>query len=173
MPNHVINELIFREVDEEVQARILAATCNAQGKVDFEVLVPLPLNMWWGNVSSEHTRAFRRTALDWCTEQWGTKWNAYQHKPVERTADTLKLRFETAGGPPYPWLAAVFNSLQLSFDHNWLEEGRERGVAGRFDFSQMEGFGRPWREEPATDELHRHLHKLHWGVEEFEEEVEP
>lgn len=170
MPNHVINELIFRGVTAGTQARILGACCNTAGGVDFEVLVPLPLNTWWGSVSREHERAFGRTALDWCRENWGTKWNAYDCHDPERTSDSLTLRFDTAWAPPYPWLAAVFNHLKLGFEHNWFSEGEDRGHHGVFDWSAMDLLGKqPWIEEPASDELQRHLHKLRWGVEASED----
>lgn len=168
MPNHCINELIFRDVDADAERRILNAACNGGGKVDFGVLVPMPLNMWWGSVGSNHEAAFKRTGLAWAREHWGTKWNAYGHKPVERTATTLTLRFETAWCPPYPWLAALFNRLNMDFDHNWLKEGRCEGVHGEF---RREGrFGVEWKETPAEPELQRHLHKLLWGVEAFEDD---
>jgi hypothetical protein len=169
MPNHVINELIFRNVDAAQQEAICAATCDAEGKVDFGVLVPAPLNMWMGNTGAKHEKAFGRTGLNWNRENWGTKWNAYSHKPTERTADTLTLRFETAWAPPYPWLAAVLNKLSLPFEHNWLDEGATRGKSGIFSISEK--WGPEWQEDEASDEMHRHLHKLHWGVEQFEDEA--
>ena len=168
MPNHVINELIFRNVNADQQDAIIAAACDAEGKVDFSVLVPAPLNMWNGNVGSEHEKAFGRTGLDWNRANWGTKWNAYSHQATERTDDTLVLRFETAWSPPYPWLAAVLNKLSLPFEHNWLDEGASRGRAGRFSIEEK--WGPEWKETEADDQLHRHLHKLHWGVEQFEDE---
>jgi hypothetical protein len=168
MPNNCINELVFRDVDGETQARILAATCNAEALVDFKVLVPAPLNMWWGNVGQKHEATFKRTHLDWARNNWGTKWNAYGHHEIERTADTLTLRFETAWSPPYPWLAAVFNRLNLPFEHNWMEEGGTPPACGRFSIEPR--FGQEWAERPADETMSRHLHKLLWGVEEFEEE---
>lgn len=168
MPNHVINEIIFRGVRDEQQEAILAATCNAEGLVDFEILVPMPLNIWWGNVGTQHEKAFGATGLDWAWSNWGTKWNAYSHKPIERTDDALTLRFETAWQPPYPWLAAVFNKLSLPFEHNWLDEGAARGRTCQF--SICDRMGPDWKEAEASDEIHRHLHKLHWGVEEFSDD---
>ncbi len=168
MPNHVINELIFRDVTPASQALIVAATCNDAGTVDFSVLVPEPLNIWWGSVGSEHTKAFGDTSLDWARRNWGTKWNAYSHKPHEATHDTLALRFETAWGPPYPWLAAILNKLKLPFEHNWLDEGASRGRSGKFTIDER--WGNQWKEVETDDLTHRHLHKLHWGVEEFEDE---
>lgn len=168
MPNHVINELIFRNVNAEQQEAIIAGVCGADGNVDFSVLVPAPLNIWNGNVGTKHERAFGETGLDWNCKNWGTKWGAYSHQETERTDDSLTFRFETAWSPPYPWLAAVLNKFSLPFDHNWLDEGAERGRKGRF--SVDEKWGPEWDEEEADDALHRHLHKLHWGVEEFAED---
>jgi hypothetical protein len=174
MPNHVLNELIFRNVDRATQDAILAKLCNAEGKVDFNVLVPTPVNRWLGGVSQLHEKAFGETALDWSRREWGTKWNAYSHKPIERTDDTLILRFDTAWSPPYPWLVAVFNTFKRAFDHNWLDEGAERGVCGKWNHAALEAhnpFEKPWHETPADDEMQRHLHVLRWGVESFNEEV--
>ena len=169
MPNHVLNELIFYGVDAEMQSAILAQTCCGDGKVDFSILVPEPLNMWRGSVGSQHEKAFGRTGLDWNRTNWGTKWNAYSHQPTLQTDDSLTLIFETAWSPPYPWLAAVMNKLSLPFDHNWLNEGMERAVSGRFWFSEQ--WGPEWKEEPSPEDTHRRLHKLHWGVEQFEDEA--
>lgn len=170
MPNHVINELIFN-VGPEDQARVLAATLNADGKVDFGVLVPRPLNLWAGNVGTEHEKAFKRTALDWNRENWGTKWNAYDMRPVEADETKLILRFETAWGPPYPWLAAILNHLNLPFDHNWMSEGGWPPKHGEFRLADRFGEEGPeWSEAEADEALGRHLHKLLWGVERFPDE---
>ena len=172
MPNHIINEIIFHNVNKEKQSELLASLCNAEQKVDFEILVPIPLNVWMGSVGTRHEKAFRRTALDWSRDNWGTKWNAYSHKENKATESTLILTFETAWAPPYPWLAAVFNHFKIGFEHNWLDEGRERGIHGVFDWSKMNVFlGDPWTEIEADDELQKHLHFLHWGCESFEEEA--
>jgi hypothetical protein len=168
VPNHVINELVFRGVDAGQQQAIVSAACDSQGKVDFGILVPMPLNIWMGSVGSEHERAFQNTGLDWARVNWGTKWNAYSHKPTEVEDEMLTLRFETAWAPPYPWLAAMLNKLSLSFQHNWLDEGAARGRTGTFKLDER--WGPIWDEDEASDAMHRHLHKLHWGVEEFAED---
>lgn len=170
MPNHVINEIIFaRPADEH--AAILAHACNAKGEVDFNLLVPMPLTVWRGNVGAKHTAAFGREniGLDWARTYWGTKWNAYGQLPVEADKNTVILRFQTAWSPPYPWLVALFNTCG-DFRHNWLDEGRSRGFEGRFEQAKASLFAEQWTEAEADDELHRHLHKLLWGVEQFEDE---
>ena len=152
MPNHVINELIFRGCDAARQSAIAAKLCGDDGNVDFERLVPIPPNVWLGSVGQKHEK-LGANALDWCRENWRTKWNAYSHKPIERTADSITFRFETAWSPPYGWLVAVFNVLKISFDHNWLDEGAARGWSGTWDYDAMQrgGFSEPWKEKPCDD----------------------
>lgn len=172
MPNHCINELIFRNVSKDDQARILAAACNAEGNVDFDVLVPTPPNVWIGSVGQKHEKAFKRIGLEWSRENWGTKWNAYSHQPTEQTDDTLTLRFETAWGPPYGWLCAMFNTLKMRFEHNWFSEGGAPAISGIFDYASLDDAkgGEPWEEKESDDAMQKHMHKLLYGVEEFPEE---
>lgn len=169
MPNHVVNEIIARNIQPSAAEAIKAVVLNGEGRIDFELLVPAPKNIWWGSVSSNHEKAFRNTHLDWARENWGTKWNAYgSHDHWSYDGAALTLTFDTAWSPPYGWLAALFNTFELTFDHNWLDEGAIRGVEGVFDFTQMAMFaGNPWSERPASDEMQKHLHFLRWGVEEF------
>lgn len=171
MPNHVLNELVFRDISEEAKDKIVSAIVDENEDVDFSILVPIPKNVWMGNVGQRHEKAFKRTGLDWMRENWGTKWNAYSTQPVEWSEGVLTIIFETAWSPPYPWLAAVFNTLAIPFDHNWLDEGCARGVCGKFTPNPTSDYRiDEWREEPCDDATQRRLHKLHWGVEEFPEE---
>lgn len=177
MPNHVINEVIFRNVDAERQTTILAMIKNETGEIDFGVLVPKPLNIWDGSTGSNHEKKFKRIGLDWARDNWGTKWNAYgqdqggKYQSIAQTDDTLTLTFQTAWSAPYPWLAALFNFFKLPFDHNWFDEGHSRGVCGKFDYqAYLTDLGTAWAETDADDEMQKHLHKLLWGVEEFPDE---
>jgi hypothetical protein len=170
MPNHVLNELTFRDVDLAKKRYILALTGDP---VNFDILVPTPLNLWLFSVSQKHEKTFVRNALDWSRENWGTKWNAYSHQPTEQTEDTLILRFETAWSPPYPWLAALFNTLKNRFEHAWMSEGGGEAM-GIFEWPKDDNDLRfePWKERPLTNEEHRRLHKLRYGVEEFTDDDE-
>lgn len=173
MPNHVVNELIFRDIGNDRIAEILPSLINNHDDVDFSILIPLPLNMWWGSVGSPHEKAFKRTALDWCRDHWGTKWNAYNARRPVQTGGNLILQFDTAWRPPYPWLAAIFNKFEVSFEHNWLDEWAAWGWNGVFDFSKLDDIcSDAWHEEKASDELQRHLHMLRWGCESFEDDGE-
>lgn len=171
MPNHCINEVIFRDADAATVAKILSLTCGPDEKVDFQILIPIPANVWRGNIGIRHEKTFRRTILDWARENWGTKWNAYDHHPIESAEGVLTLRFDTAWGPPYGWLCALHNTLKLRFEHNWLSEGGAPAVCGIFDFSKMDDdWGEPWLETVADEVMQRHLHLLLWGVEVFPDE---
>lgn len=177
MPNHVINEIIFRNVDKTQQHQMLASIRNEAGEIDFGILVPKPLNVWDGGVSTKHKQKFRNVGLEWARQNWGTKWNAYgldeggKYQSVAQTDDTLTLTFQTAWSPPYPWIAALLNFFKLPIEHNWMDEGNsEAASSGRFDYEQyLKGFG-GWEEEVADEAMRRHLHKLMWGVEEFPDE---
>ena len=178
MPNHVINEIIFRGIDAAKQSEIIANVRNADGEIDFGVLVPKPLNLWDGGCGQEHERKFKRVGLDWARENWGTKWNAYgrdrggKYQSIAQTGDTLTLTFQTAWSPPYPWIAALFNRFKLPIEHNWLDEGCGRGVTGKFDYEEyLKGIG-GWKEVEVDDSMQKHLHKLLCGVEEFPPEDE-
>lgn len=179
MPNHVINEVIFRNIDAETRATLLANIKNVAGEIDFEILMPAPLNIWCGGVSTRHS-VFPGNHLDWARANWGTKWNAYgldeggKYKSILQTEDSLTLTFQTAWRPPYGWLIAIFNRFKINFEHNWLDEGAARGNSGKFDYAALDDRlqNDPWKEEEASDEMHRHLHTLLWGVESFPDEGE-
>lgn len=74
----------------------------------------------------------------WCSEKWGTKWNAYYIADVTVSPDgrTLHYRFDTAWAPPVPVFAAAskaFPSLRLHV--SWREEG---GAHDTFDMKAGE-----------------------------------
>jgi len=172
MPNHVTNELIFRGLSRWQIDTIRSKILNHESHVDFELLVPLPINIWCGSVGAKHEKAFRQNCLDWAKQNWGTKWNAYEQREVLATDNSLTVCFDTAWSPPYPWLAAVFNYFKISFEHNWLDEGAELGVHGEFDYPAMEICSQdPWREIKASDEIQKRLHVLKYGEEQIAEEI--
>ena len=171
MPNHVINEIVFTNITADQRGDILANILDDKDHIDFGILLPIPLNCWMGSVSSLHEQAFENTALDWCRQNWGTKWGAYSQEPIEDAADSLRLVFQTAWRPPYGWLCALFNRFMLPFDHNWLDEGAIVGRVGRFEPKLLDDFsGNAWSERVATPKEHKRLHVLLRGVESFEDE---
>jgi hypothetical protein len=180
MPNFVTMEVLFRNVDAETQQRILAAACNTEGEIDFEVLLPIPLNCWKGAYSVFSAPPFPCTWHDWCSENWGTKWNACNEssEPVVRTDDSLTLQFDTAWAPPYGWLVALYNKLRLPFEYNWLFEGKDCGYSGSFDPSEVfdpdcprKGFNE-WKEAECDGETRKRLCLRMYGVESLAELAE-
>lgn len=178
MPNHVINEVIFRSVTAEQQAAILSKVGSPEASVDFAVLLPIPLNHWQWSVGTKHEEAFPGNALDWCSANWSTKWNAYglsdnergDYQTISHTDDTLTLTFKTAWRAPVGWLCALFNTFNLPIEYRYLSEGSEQGMVGTFAPETSGSWGAQWDEVNADEATGRHLHKLLWGVEEFEDE---
>jgi len=178
MPNHVMNEVTFTGLSVTQKDAIVAAVRGEQ-EIDFATLLPLPLNLWWGSVSSLHEKAFPGTALDWCSSNWSTKWNAYglnqggRYQSVEESPDGLILRFQTAWSPPRGWLVALFNKFKVSFTYNWLDEGRERAVSGHFDYAALmhDRAAQPWAEIAADDETQLRMFRLLWGRDSLEDDA--
>ena len=167
MPNHVLNEIVFADMPVEVRNAILDKCINEKGHVDFEILLPLPLNLWPGSVSTRHEKTFPGTRLDAAKSIWGTKWNAYHQADRDRSEflnGPLTLVFQSAWRPPYGWIMAVFNTFKPKFVHTWLDEGATRARVGKYDYSFVKNFnGDPWSEDDADDETHRRIHKMMWG----------
>lgn len=175
MPDHVINEVIFRGVSTEKQKEIISKVCNEKREIDFEILLPIPLNVWRGGVGAVHQKTFPDNALDWCTKNWSTKWGAYgqSEKSIIQEGDALIFRFRTAWRAPYGWLLALFHTVKTDFESNHLSEGEEKGKTDSWNWNayESEGYGaKGWDSKECDESLHRHLHKLLWGVEQFEEE---
>ena len=118
MPNHVTHKITFEsQYAEKVQAEVFT-----NGSFDFEKLVPTPLNMYHGDLSSEDEKDFPVNWLNWARENWGTKWNAYDCS-LQIVEGKAYLQFDTAWSVPYPILAAFCNKFQFPFEHRYFDEG--------------------------------------------------
>lgn len=177
MPNHIITEVTIPNIDQATQERIIAAVRGPDREIDFDVLVPTPINVWIGSVGTRHETAFGESALDWSRREWGTKWNAYglseggKYKSVLPGESSLVLTFQTAWSTPRKWLLALFNTFKIPFEYRWMDEGDDKAVLGRFFFDDREMDSPQWDEAVIGDEAERRrMHKLLWGVEEFERE---
>lgn len=175
MPNHVTNELIFRDLSSAKVAVLLANIVNKDARIDFGILLPPPINAWQGNEGPLHEKTFPIMGMDWARKNWSTKRNAYGCKAPEVNESGLRLVFDTAWSPPFGWLLAVFNSQKVSFEHNWFDEGSDHSNHAIFNYAAVES--NDWRSEPwvqrvSTDEQHARIHMLKYGVERFEDEDE-
>lgn len=174
MPNHVVNEVTFRNVTPEQQQSIVATVSSAASPVDFEVLLPIPLNQWLWSAGTRHEKTFPGTALEWCRNNWSTKWNAYgldqeeRYQSIAQGEDSLTITFQTAWNAPMGWLCALFNKHNLPFEYGYLSEGNDKAFIGTFQPDDGKTiFGAQWDEKQADEAQTRRLHKLLWGVEEF------
>ena len=175
MPNYVINEVIFPNVDQSQQAPILAKVSGEHGPIDFSTLLPVPINYWQGDTSADHEETCPGTKLDWCTANWSTKWNASplflmpgevaRYQPIAQTDTTLILTFQTAWSPAYGWILALFNTFHFEIVHNWLSEYDNEGQVGHYYVD--DGQNR-WGSKEADQDMQRHLMYLRYGVESFE-----
>lgn len=169
MPNHVINEIILHGAKlDEVRRHLF----DKDDRLSFAVLLPLPINFWAGSVGINHEKAFPGTHLDAARKIWGTKWDAYGGPSAEDTEAGVVIRFQSAWNHPRGWVCAVFNTIRCDMTASWLSEG---GRSGRVEKYLAEDRGEVrWIDETIEDGSpeHRRLHKLLWGVEEFEDEVD-
>ena len=178
MPKNIITEITFKCVNTDDQAGIVSLVGRAGRAVDFNTLLPRPLNVWSGNVEPKHEQAFGECGLDWSRREWGTKWNAYgiggngtdPHLPIVQTPDSIVITFQTAWSTPRKWLLALFHSTKLPFEYRWMDEGNPRAVLGRFYFNPARDGSPDWEEMEIEDENERRrIHKLLWGVEDFDD----
>jgi hypothetical protein len=73
-----------------------------------------------------------KTWYDWCCENWGTKWNAYNSEITEDDVEYghLVISFQTAWSPPTPVYEALAEKFpNVDIEGYWSDEGsysRER-----------------------------------------------
>ena len=119
MPNHVTNKIVF---PSEFSAKVFALCCPC-GKFSFETLIPRPINVYLGDLSSEDERDFSNNWHSWNKENWGTKWGAYSQSCGIRDDDKAFIKFDTAWSVPYPVIAAFANRFKMEFIHSYYDEG--------------------------------------------------
>ena len=109
MPNHCDNHLSACGGTQ----KILNAFYKFVGEeIDFNKILPMPQALRdQGPLSPEDRNG--PNWYDWAVENWGTKWNAYEHSTTEQDYDRGEVRytFLTAWGPPTP----IVHELQLRF----------------------------------------------------------
>jgi len=162
MPNHCFNKLTIsglrESVDEFIKDR-LDENCN----IDFNLVHPMPkaledVHTGWYELNGREVRLWREDRTtghktpvesdevralqmlygvtnprDWKVNNWGTKWNAYDHGDMDRGNHGLEhwaeFDFTTAWGPPKKWLQDLNKAcprlfLQLEFT---VEGGQSMG----------------------------------------------
>lgn len=118
MPNHVTHKITFAP---ERAAEVFAAVCP-EGKFSFEILVPPPPHLYYGDTTSEDEQDFKCNWYSWNRENWGTKWGAYSSTCGIEDAVAF-IKFDTAWSVPYPILSAFNNRFKMPFEHRYYDEG--------------------------------------------------
>ena len=108
IPNHVTNQLSFRNCTEERFLEILQEIRKEDselGSIDFDKIIPQPDGLYLGDLGIEEMRKYKdNNWYDWRIKHWNTKWNAYGFKPPEFEGDTGSITFLTANCSPFPVL---------------------------------------------------------------------
>ena len=143
MPNHCENDLYvtcFAE-DFEYQLRtFVTKVCKMDNDgvecIDFEKILPYPKKFrmlddkqkkWMKEHPDDYANApadgYNSGGYNWCIDNWGTKWNAYDAK-FEDEGDRLIFNFSTAWAPPEPIIRKLIEMFPgLSFTHEYYEAG--------------------------------------------------
>ena len=119
MPNHCYNEIQI--VSDKGLAPIRKLIVNEKedaedaGLIDFNLCVPQPEEVRNSPAMLGREDREKPNWYDWNTENWGTKWNAYQCEIIEdcngKYTDTLEIRFTTAWGVPDKWVKRLSEKL--------------------------------------------------------------
>lgn len=153
MPNHCENDLYVRGDEKRVAEFLTFIGADREDpKFDFDKVIPYPEKFkqmdeeakafsFFGATPglSDEERAAAREAYkakwgteqdgfnfggyEWCCNNWGTKWNAYEIGVYDHPRGTC-ITFQTAWSPPEPVIRKLFELFpDLYFDHEYFECG--------------------------------------------------
>lgn len=123
MPNWVTNKIEFG-VENEVSAQEIFDTVCTNGNLDFNTLVPTPLHIYQGDLSSDDKKDFdKNTWHVWNCKNWGTKWNACSPEKFQYEDGKASIEFDTAWSVPYSIIIAFGNKFKIPFVLKYFDEG--------------------------------------------------
>lgn len=137
MPNHVDNILRVEGASEEVAAFVAAV--SGDGPFDCDKIIPYPANLRamddaaheWDKKAREPggpprpMDGFNSGGYEWCIENWGTKWGAYDAM-LDHRGGLATYTFQSAWGPPIKAIRAAAKQYpSLAFELNYFERGME------------------------------------------------
>lgn len=117
MPNHVTNKIVFSAEHAE---NVFQKVCP-NGKFDFNMLVPMPMHVYRGNLSQDDEKDFIGW-YEWSCTNWGTKWNCYA-QACDVKDGVAFIEFDTAWSVPYPVIVAFANTFEIEFEYRYFDEG--------------------------------------------------
>lgn len=146
MPNHVTNVIKLngdrkqiRELLEQIQSDELGL-----GTIDFEKIIPMPENIYRGNLGQEETKLYgKNNWYDWRIANWGTKWSAYGYEKDCDYSNAEELRFLTAWAAPHPVIQRLSEMFpEIKIIHEWADEdiGMNCGRYAYYDGERYEEY---------------------------------
>jgi len=124
MPNHVSHVFTITGESENIQ-NFISRCISKDGEFNFSSLVTKPeiLDRTISGITNEmqtaEYKAIEKEAIEttgfnnwynWCIENWGTKWNAY-NTFYDHNDDFIQFEFDTAWSCPEP----IFNALAKQY----------------------------------------------------------
>jgi hypothetical protein len=116
MPNYCWNKLIVRGPRNDLDD-------IAENRLSFQHYLPCPQDA--------------QDPIEWCYENWDTKWEAWNVEVVRNTGNYLEITYTTAWCPPHKILLHLLNTYPKCWMKNTFDE--EGGNAGVWIGRMMDG----------------------------------
>jgi hypothetical protein len=151
MPNHCENDLSIEGAPEDVAAFMQAVKGDDGEPFDCDKIIPYPepfrsmdaKRVQWRKDNPDkgpwypEKDGFNSGGYEWCRDNWGTKWGAYEGVAYMR-GNTQMISFQSAWSPPIPVMVAMAAKFPtLRFELNYFEQGA--------------GYCGTWAHRPAED----------------------
>ncbi|HEY0062485.1 MAG TPA: hypothetical protein VGC21_10210 [Telluria sp.] len=147
MPNHCHNDLYIEGSARQVAAILSLVGADKEApEFNFNKILPYPENfaerdrefaaLGWKAAEEKYGAGakdgYNSGGYEWCTENWGTKWNAYE--VARRDYFGVCITFQTAWCPPLAVIAALHVMFpDCGFTLEFFERGAEFSGGVRFD----------------------------------------
>lgn len=142
MPNHITNKLKLIGNKEEVKKVLdfIKDDESEYGIIDFNKITPMPKWVFSENLGQKEREKYgeENCWLDWCRNNWGTKWNAYSQEFNELTNT---ITFDTAwNGVPELMSKLAWIFPNVTFEYCYADEDIGSNV-GKYTFKDTEVLG--------------------------------
>lgn len=107
----------YKQMDEEAKA---FSFFDAKGSDEERQAAREAYKAKWG---TEHD-GYNSGGYEWCCNNWGTKWGAYEVEVYEHPKRGTCITFQSAWAPPTPVIRKLFELFPtLHFEHEYFECG--------------------------------------------------
>jgi len=144
LPNHVFSTLKVSGPDKDVERfREFAKGTDEDNTVlllDANKFIPMPSEIATSNDASK--------IIQWCKDNWGTKWGFYEIEIEEERSGFVDYRFLTAWSPISPVIHKMSQTFpMLTFDYYAEEETNEFNIREVYlDGELIHSYKRDWTE---------------------------